>query len=265
MQASTILLLLALGGVLVAGSVLLRVFSSGKYDIRTGDLVFLVIPLVVVALATGKLKGIDIFGVKADLTELWAAAADTKIKDQVQTAQQLTVQDAVQMVEMAGKGGLGELRVLIERRIEALEFRLGQGNYYGPAIKIYFEALSGSAYLRVVVLNRPDGKLFGMFNATNLISYLRVAGDSGYGQFQQLLNSRDEESWKQLTKLPGFVGVDAAVSSSTSKRGALARMEALGTDSLPVVNADGFFMGTVERSKLTASLILAVTEKLESH
>ncbi|WP_187672609.1 hypothetical protein [Zestomonas carbonaria] len=259
-----ILLLLALGIVLVAASVLLRVFSAGKYEIKTIDLVFLVIPLVVVALATGKLKGIDIFGVKADLSELWAAAAETKIKDQVQSSPQLTVEDAVQVVQMAGKGGLGELRVLIERRIEALEFRLGQGNYYGPAIRTYFEALSGSSYLRVVVLNRPDGKLFGIFDAANLIAYLRVAGDSGYGQFQQLLNSTDESHWTELTKLPGFVGAEASVGSTTSKREALARMEALGTDSLPVINQDGFFMGTVERSKLTASLILAVTEKLES-
>ncbi len=262
MHISTIMLLLAIGVALVAGSILLRVFSAGKYEIKTIDLVFLIVPLVLMALATGKLKGIDLFGVKADFSELLVAAAETKIK--VQPAQQLTVQDAVQVVEMAGKGGLSELRVLIERHIEALEFRLGQGNYDGPAIKTYFEALSGSSYLRVVVLNRPDGKLFGMFNAANLIAYLRVAGDAGYEEFQQLLNSRDEASWKALTKLPGFVGMEAAVTSSTSKREALARMDQLATQSLPVLNQEGFFKGTVERGKLIAGLILALTDKLES-
>lgn len=264
MATSTIFLLLLAGIVLVAGSILLRVFSDGKYEIKTIDLVFLIIPLLVMALATGKLKGIDMFGVKADLSELWANAAQSKIKDQVAPAQQLTVQDAVQVVEMAGKGGIQELRVLIDRKIEALEFRLGHGGYYGPAIKTYFEALSGSSYLRVVVVNQPDGKLFGMYNAANLIGYLRVAGDAGYDQFQQLLNSNDAASWNELSKLPGFVGAASAVATSTSRRDALELMEKLRTDSLPVINAEKYFMGTVERSKLTASLILAVTQKLEA-
>jgi hypothetical protein len=58
--------LFTLGAVLVVDSLLLRVFSGGRHKIKTTDLVFLVIPLLVVALATGKLQGIDIFGVKAD-------------------------------------------------------------------------------------------------------------------------------------------------------------------------------------------------------
>ena len=263
MQASTILFLLIAGVALVACSLLLRVFSAGKYEIKTIDLVFLVIPLLVVALATGKLKGIDMFGVKADLSELLSNAADGKIKEQVAPSKQLTVHDAIQVVQMAGKGGMHELRVLIERRIEALELRLGHGGYDGEALKAYFDALSGSSYLRVVVVNQPDGKLFGMFNASNLIGYLRVGGDSGYQQFRQLLNSNDAGSRTELSKLPGFVGAHSAVASSTSRREALERMEQLRTDSLPVINAEGFFMGTVERSKLTASLILAVTQRLD--
>jgi hypothetical protein len=40
-------------------------------------------------------------------------------------------------------------------------------------------------------------------------------------------------------------------------------MEKLDADSLPVVDEQGRFAGTVERTKLTASLILAVTDKVE--
>lgn len=40
-------------------------------------------------------------------------------------------------------------------------------------------------------------------------------------------------------------------------------MDQLRVDSLPVVNGDGYFVGTVERSQLTASLILDVVGKLE--
>jgi hypothetical protein len=253
-------MLLALGVVLVAGSMLLRVRSAGKYEVKTGDLVFLIIPLVLVALATGKLKGVDAFGVKADLSEVWAAAAQTQIAKQVAPT---TVQDAVQVMEIASKGSLRELAPLLERKVEALEFRLGQGAYYGPAIAEYFNTLIGSSYLRVIVVNQADGQLFGLYNAAYLNGYLRVIGESGYVKFQQLLSGGNDQDKAELAKLPGFVGAEQALSTTTSKREALERMEKLRSDVLPVKNEQGRFVGTVERTKLTASLILAVTDKLE--
>jgi hypothetical protein len=40
-------------------------------------------------------------------------------------------------------------------------------------------------------------------------------------------------------------------------------MEQLNVNSLPVVDGARHFVGTVDRGKVTASLILAVTDKLE--
>lgn len=67
------------------------------------------------------------------------------------------------------------------------------------------------------------------------MSYLKVTSEQGYDHFQQLLNS----------------GSDTA------------RMEQLNTDSLPVLDDKHHFVGTAERGKLTSSLILSVTDKLE--
>src|SRR5205814_7124613 len=114
-------------------------------------------------------------------------------------------QDVVQAVEMASKGGLDELQRLIKRRTEALEFELGYSGYYGPAIKTYFDALFGSSYLRTVVVNSPDGALFGIFKAADLIGYLRVMGEEGYSKFQHLLNDGGESARSELSKMPGFV------------------------------------------------------------
>jgi CBS domain-containing protein len=241
----------------------LRVFSGGKYEVKTIDLVFLVIPLLLVALATGKLKGLDMFGVKADLSALWAEAAGAKIEKQVTPGISTSVEDVVQVMEMGMKAGPLELKRLIERKAEALVFRLGHGGYYGPAIKTYFEALSGSSHLRSVVINHPDGQLFGIYNAADLLGYLRITKDEGYKQFQQFLNAGDKPAQEELAKLPGFVPVKQAVSPTTSKRDALALMETINSESLPVVNEKNQFMGMVSRSKLTAGLILAVTDKLE--
>ena len=255
--------LLAAGVILAIVALLLRVRSDGKYEIKTVDLALLIIPLLLVALGTGKLTGLDLFGVKADLSALWSAAAQTNIKAQVAPARTASVQDVVNVMEMATKGGPSELQRLLERRLQALEFRIGNGGYYGPAIRTYFEALSGSSQLRSVVIDNPDGTLFGMYIANDLISYLKVAGDQGYDQFQQLLNSDSVSTREALTKMPGFVSAQHAVNSTTSKRDALARMEQLNTDSLPVLDDKHHFVGTVERGKLTSSLILSVTDKLE--
>ena len=263
MSTAMIATLLSVGAILVIASLFLRVQSGGRYEFKTGDLVFLVIPLLLVSLATGKIKGLDLFGVKADLSALWVEAAQAKIEKQVAPAASASVQDVVHIMEMGAKGGTQDLQRLLQRRVEALEFRLGFG-YNGSAIQAYFDALSGSSQLRSIVVNNQDGTQFGMYLAGDLIGYLRVTREQGYAELGQRLNRGDETSRAELRKLPGFVGAEHAVTASTSKRESLARMEQLNVDSLPVVDNGRRFVGTVDRGKVTASLILAVTDKVEN-
>lgn len=261
MNKSQIIALLLIGVGLLVGSVLLRVFSKGKYEIKTIDLVFIIIPLLFVGLATGKLRGLDLFGVRADLSELWAKAADTQIEQQVSTVPVSPVDDAIEMIETAAKKGVYEIPRLIEQRTQALAFSLGMGRYSGRAIEKYFNDLYGSSYLRYVVINHSDGTLYGMYDAADLIAYLRTLGEVGYDTFERMLNQGDERAKDWLARLPGFVSSERAVMAETSKRNALQAMEELKLDSLPVSDSAGRFIGTVERAKLTTSLILAVTKK----
>jgi CBS domain-containing protein len=262
MNSSQITLLLVIGIGLLIVSLMLRVFTQGKYEIKTIDLVFIILPLLFVGLATGKLRGLDLFGVKADLSELWAKAADTQIEQQVSTVPISPVTDAIEMVQTAEKRGVNEIPRLIEQRTQALAFRLGMGGYYGAAIKKYFDDLYGSSYLRYVVVNHADGRLFGIYDAADLIAYLRTLGDAGYEEFERMLNRGDEQAQAWLARLPGFVSAEHAVSPETSKRAALQAMDELDQDALPVTDLAGRLVGTVERAKLTSSLILAVTERL---
>lgn len=221
MSTAMIATLLSVGAILVIASLFLRVQSGGRYEFKTGDLVFLVIPLLLVSLATGKIKGLDLFGVKADLSALWVEAAQAKIEKQVAPAASASVQDVVHIMEMGAKGGTPDLQRLLQRRVEALEFRLGFG-YNGSAIQAYFDALSGSSQLRSIVVNNQDGTQFGMYLAGDLIGYLRVTREQGYAELGQRLNRGDETSRAELRKLPGFVGAEHAVTASTSKRESLA-------------------------------------------
>jgi hypothetical protein len=269
MTRQMFIVLLTFGVVLAAASLFLRALTPGKYEVQTIDLIFLVIPLLVVALATGKLRSLDFFGLKADFPDLWAEVGRTEIRDQVSEATPSTRQDAidVDIFESVAKSSLEDLPQVIGRQPDVLEFTLGHGGYSGGVIAEYFEALSGR--LRIVVVNDQEDKLFGIYDAPALISSLRYIGsvrsseEEGYGLLEHLLNSGSEEARSRLATLPGFVGADNAVTETTSKRDALARMEKLDTNILPVVNEEGRFVGTVGRSKLTAGLILAVSDKLE--
>ena len=256
--------LLAVGVVLAAVSFGVRALSGGRLEVKTIDLVFLLIPVLLFALASGKLTGIDLFGVKADLSDLWAQAATTSIEKQVSVSQSTSVADAVQTLEIATKGGVSELPQLVDRKTQALAFTLSHGGYYGPAIERYFEALAGSNQLRVVVLNEPDGSLFGVYEAPELVAALRLAGPDGYRQFERLLNSDSAAAREELMRLPGFIGVDLASTAGTSKHAALRSMEQADVDILPVVDGQRRFVGTVSRPALTASLILSITEQLEA-
>ena len=58
---------------------------------------------------------------------------------------------------------------------------------------------------------------------------------------------------------PGFISDESAATTATTKREALERMDKLDRNTLPVVDADHHFVGTVERAKVITSLLLAVT------
>lgn len=50
----------------------------------------------------------------------------------------------------------------------------------------------------MIVVNPPDGQLFGLYDAANLIGYLRVAGDPAYWNFAQWLNDGNDADKAQL-------------------------------------------------------------------
>ena len=66
-----------------------------------------------------------------------------------------------------------------------------------------------------------------------------------------------------LKRLPGFIAADSAVTETTDKAHALQAMESLNIDTLPVINQEKQLVGIVNRSRVTASLILGVAKALK--
>lgn len=262
MEKWQVIALLLLGVAFMIVAVVLRARFGEKYELKTIDLALLILPLLFVLLISGKLKVLDAFGVKADFSELFADAARADIQEQVVESGATNVDEVVHLLEMAAKGGVQEIPRLVEKRTEALVFRLGHGGYYGPAIQQYFDALYASSYLKYVVILDQNGRLFGIYNALDLAVAFRTGRDMAYADFADWLNRPDERARASLTRLPGFVGADKAVARDLSKRDVLRRMDDLRVDNLPVVDKGGVFVGTIERSQLTASLILEVADRV---
>lgn len=264
MEKWHIIMLLLVGMALLLTAVRMRIRHGDKYEIKTIDLVLMVLPLLFVLLITGKMKVLDAFGIKADFSELFADAADNNIVDQVSDTSSPGVEDVVHMLEMSTKGGVQEIPRLIEKKTEALIFRLGHGGYYGPAIEQYFDALYASSYFQYLVVLDHEDRLFGIYNVMDLAVQFRTQGDGAYDRFADWLNRANPSDQQELAKMPGFTGAEDAVDRKQSKREVLQKMDNLRLTSLPVVDKQGLFVGTVERAQLTAGLILEVADRIES-
>ena len=159
MEKWHVVVLLVAGLSLLGGSVLLRARFGDKFELKSIDLVLIVLPLILVLLISGKLKVLDAFGVKLDFAELFADVAGSKIEQQVADTNSPGVEEVVKMLEMASKGGVRQIPELVANKTEALVFRLGHGGYHGPAIKEYFDTLYASSYLQYLIVLDEQGKL----------------------------------------------------------------------------------------------------------
>jgi hypothetical protein len=263
MEKWHVISLLIVGFVLLLIAIFLRARFGEKFDLRTIDLVLIILPLLLVLLVSGKLKVFDAFGIKADFSELFANAADTTIELQIDQKGSPGVDEVVNMLQTAAKGGVREIPTLIENKTEALVFQLGHGGYYGPAIEDYFDALYASSFLQYLIITDQKGALYGIYDVLDLSVHFRTNDNSPYKKFAQWLNDAGQNDLKALQKLPGCISADQAVGRELSKRKALEHMDSLRVDSLPVIDKEGFFVGTVERAQLTASLILDVVSRLD--
>jgi CBS domain-containing protein len=263
MSAVPVGLLVIFGGLLLFVSLLVRVKSGGKYEIKMIDITLVLIPLFFWLFATGKIKKMTVGGVEVETAQAFVQAAEVPIESQVTLRTASSIEDVVETVELHQKEGVEKIPELIKNQVEALEFQLGHGGYWGPAIRTYFESLGAHSFLRYAVIHEPDGTLFGVYSAKDLLLYFQNKGDRPYDEFADDLNHPTQDSRQGLMELPGYIPGANAVDVGANKRGVLARMEELKSGTLPVVDSNRHFVGMVDRDQVTASLIMDVADKLE--
>ncbi len=258
-----VVVLLAVGFLIFIAAMVVRVKSGGKYEIKPMDLVLVIVPLALWLFATGKITKFNVAGVEVELAQQFIKATENTITFSRLETPKIKVEDVARNVEKARKMGVDRLPELIKRKTEAIEFQLGHGGYWGPAIEKYFDTLSTAGLLRFVLIYDDNRKLYGVFDARALYLHLESQGEPGYEAFAQFLNKNDASSRMELSRLPGWVSVADSVTPDSNNRVALETMGRLNTDFLPVVDDKQNFIGIVERSKITARLVIDVTRAME--
>ncbi|MDY6904233.1 MAG: hypothetical protein SWH61_06080 [Thermodesulfobacteriota bacterium] len=256
-------ILLTVGGGLFIVAVFLRAKTGGKYEIKMSDLALALIPLLFWLIGTGKIKKFAFGGFEVETAQAFIGASEKEIKSQVALSSPLSIEDVVQTPERGAKTSVAQIPRLIKQKTEALEFRLGHGGYWGPAIQQYFESLDAYSFLRYTIIHHQNGTLFGVFEARDLLHYFRQEGEDAYHRFAASLNHPDQQSLERLRDLPGFIPGEFAVMADANKRTVLEKMETLKRNTLPVVTSDRRYTGMVDRTQLTASLIIDVARNLE--
>jgi len=241
---------------IVAVLVILRARNS-RFEVKPADIVVAILPIVVFLLVTGKLQKFEIGEGGVKIETAFVKASTSAIGSQVTPLTGLPSEP----IRLDPKGGVEEIPGLIERKTEGLLFRLGYGGYWGPAIEEYLSVLARQPFLKYLIIENPDGTFFAMADARELIWMLQ-AEHSHFtaGDFAKWLNEADK---KELARLPGFITSNHAVTKEKDKGQTLRKMEDLNVDTLPVVDNRRHFAGIVNRSRLTASLLIDVAKNLE--
>ena len=265
--------------VVLAAIVWMRTRLAGKIEIKPVDVGIALTPFVLWMATAGIFKKVEVPGIISfETADAIVSAAAAPIDLQVSKM-------PVTALTMDAKRGVSEIPKLIHSGIQVLSFRLNYGGYYGPAIWMYFNYLISSPSFKYVVITEKNGSLFGLYEARELLAVLnpenngellkrfplqpfhgtpREADVRKMTDFAKALIRADEGS---LRSYPGVVPVSLAVKPDADKKRVLEQMEKRGLDWLPVVklqNGVYEFQGIVERSRLTASLILDVATQLQA-
>jgi hypothetical protein len=248
---SDLVLALVIFGVFVLIIVImliLRAKVGEKFEVKYSDIAIALIPIVLLLILTDKIELFEFAGIKIKTAIVNASKAE--IEKQVLPLEPVIIDK---------KGPPSEISRLIREKTEALSFQLGYLGYSGPVIKKYLNQLLKHPYLKYIVINSSGGKFFGMADAGEANSFFSISEDM-YQNFADWIAMSDENS---LLKLPGFISAQDAIRRDSHKQTSLMKMEELKTEKLPVIDEQEKFIGVVDRSRLTASLIIDVANKVK--
>lgn len=248
--------------VILAILVLLRT-RDAHFEIKPTDILIAIFPIVIYLLATGQIQKIEIAGFKIETA--FKQATRVPIAAQVASVTELIEPVRLQPEQMAAKGSI-LLTDIIERKTEGLKFRVGREKYSPDAINYYLNELAQYPFFHYIVIETSDGLFFGLTEAHQFIALTSTSETRSLPPattLKQFVRWLEDFNEVELRKLPDFVFAEDAVSKGLDKMHVLKRLEELNVDTLPVVDEGERFIGVINRSRITASLLIDVGQTLQ--
>jgi len=271
-------LALIAGLALVSADVALRYSAPGKFDLKAIDIVLLSLPVLLWLLASGQFETFKIgasgFQVKSAIQRASAKPISLEVKRIV-----------VQSISKAAKAKSDELEDVLQDRPRALTFilqkpaakRLPSELYDASALHDYITKLMMQTTFKYFLFlgATPSQPFVGGIDACNFarsvdqnLYRLKEKADTdptlpvSIQKLADILNGK--APFANIEAMPGYIGQEKAIKPTEDTVTALARMEELGIEWLPVVERNKY-IGIVEKSTLSASLVLDVTRALGKH
>ena len=274
---NTVIIAFVVFAIFLIGLVVLRIKVGNRFEIKNTDVVLALVPVALWLFLTGKVQEFGFGEVKI--------VAAIKVASKAPIDKQVSKLLPVDAVPLSEKGGVEEIRRAVQNKAQALSFHIGRVHYSGSAIRAYLDELTQYPYLRYLVLNNQDDTLFGVVDARQLAEILRserlqppssTPGPALPGEQAQFgirpeprLTSDNLAKWinagnlEELKMLPGFIAASDALDSNANRQKALERLDTLNVQTIPVVNENKKFIGVVDRSKLTASILTEIAAQVE--
>lgn len=236
----------------------IRIASKGRFTIESREI-----------LAATAVIGLGLF-VFGEITEIAFGdirlirsikqAAATPVSDRVGQQQTDEIREDIlefEEVEVEVKGAPERIPRLIETKATALSFQLGSPYYVAWVVAQYLDELTKAPFLRYLVFNDQQGRMVAIADARAIAA--RFDANDPTLSPEKLTDWIKEADIARLSRLPGYIDADWALTANTNTREALSVMLERNVESLPVINDSGRFIGVTYRSQLVGTILMALT------
>ena len=208
---------------------------NGEFKIETSWLALSLTPVIIWLLTTQQLSEFSGFGLAFKLNKVTAAPVSLKLDGDKIIAEQVSHDE---------KEGLVKIDEFKKNKVAAITLEVGkQGYYANGAIRRYLLELTQFSFFKYVIFQDKKGAFRGIIPAGKMLEKM----ESRSVDLVQVIESGD------ISQIEGVSTV--SVPSGSSKQKALQLIDEYGLSELPVVDESKSFIGIVERSKITSSIV----------
>lgn len=217
---------------------------------ETTYIAFLIFPILIYMVVSGRIVEFKAFGTEAKFSELAQKTIEPTLE---------TIEASIREMEMLAKGGLSQLQRTQKSLSEStpvtltLSLKRLPGHYYTiEALKAYIKALSQyRTFKGVVILN--ENEEYELYFPTQVI--IRILEIRDNERFIDYINS---SSIRELKHYPG--AVTEKLTKHSTNIDALEKMTLQNSDTFVIVGEDRKPIGIVEREQIISKLLLAMAK-----